>query len=187
MPSGSGKYLTKWFGIAVGIAIAFLCLLCLNLHTDRVPWGHSVEPLAVSEKNAGDRYVYEAYLPNAFDKKQTILFKTTHTRVSVKISGMEIYRYGFDESSPSFLKSPGTYWHLVQIPKHLYFSGVSHDRRGNKIHPAYRCYSAVDQLWKPRGLYSESDFADVSDHHDRCHHSLYRHSLPDFTYHRPDP
>lgn len=117
MPSGSGKYLTKWFGIAVGIAIAFLCLLCLNLHTDRVPWGHSVEPLAVSEKNAGDRCVYEAYLPNAFDKKQTILFKTTHTRVSVKISGMEIYRYGFDESSPSFLKSPGTYWHLFQIPK----------------------------------------------------------------------
>lgn len=117
MPSGYGKYLTKWFGIAVVVAIGFLCLLYPKLHMERRLERHPAELLEMSGEKTGDLQIYEILLPNTFDEKQTILFKTTHTRVVVKISGEEIYRYGYDESKPSFLKSPGTYWHLTDIPE----------------------------------------------------------------------
>lgn len=55
-------------------------------------------------------------LPDDFADGQYILFKTTHTKVEVAVGNEVIYRYGWEENSPDFLKSPGTYWHVVSVP-----------------------------------------------------------------------
>ena len=47
---------------------------------------------------------------------ESILFKTTHTRVVVYAGDQALYRYGWEDGR-YFLKSPGTLWHIVTIPE----------------------------------------------------------------------
>lgn len=56
-------------------------------------------------------------LPEEFNGQRSLLFKTTHTAVEVLLDGEEIYQYGRDENTPKFLKSPGSCWHIVDLPE----------------------------------------------------------------------
>ena len=55
-------------------------------------------------------------LPAEFDIPRSILFKTTHTIAEVWLDGKMLYQYGREESAPKFMKSPGSCWHIVDIP-----------------------------------------------------------------------
>lgn len=56
-------------------------------------------------------------LPKDFNVPKSILFKTTHTIAEVWLDGEKIYEYGNEEDAPSFMKSPGSCWHIVDIPE----------------------------------------------------------------------
>lgn len=56
-------------------------------------------------------------LPEDFASERYLLFKTTHTKVEVLTDDEVIYRYGWEEDAPAFLKSPGTLWHVVRVPE----------------------------------------------------------------------
>lgn len=58
-----------------------------------------------------------AILPEAFDLPQSLLLKTTHTILEIQLDGQIIYQYGNEENAPRFLKSPGTYWHIADVPE----------------------------------------------------------------------
>ena len=55
-------------------------------------------------------------LPEEFDIPMSIMFKTTHTIAEIWLDGEMIYQYGNKENAPKFMKSPGSYWHIVDIP-----------------------------------------------------------------------
>jgi hypothetical protein len=55
-------------------------------------------------------------LPEDFDIPRSILFKTTHTIAEVWLDGEKIYEYGNEADAPDFMKSPGSCWHIVDIP-----------------------------------------------------------------------
>ena len=56
-------------------------------------------------------------LPGAFKNQRAILFRTTHTCVEILLDGKEIYQYGREKDAPAFMKSPGSCWHIVDIPE----------------------------------------------------------------------
>lgn len=55
-------------------------------------------------------------LPEDFDIPRSILFKTTHTIAEVWLDGEKIYEYGNEADAPGFMKTPGSCWHIVDIP-----------------------------------------------------------------------
>lgn len=55
-------------------------------------------------------------LPEDFDVPKSILFKTTHTIAEVWLDGEKIYEYGNEADAPGFMKTPGSCWHIVDIP-----------------------------------------------------------------------
>ena len=56
-------------------------------------------------------------LPEDFDVPKSILFKTTHTIAEVWLDGEKIYEYGNEADAPGFMKTPGSCWHIVDIPE----------------------------------------------------------------------
>lgn len=74
-------------------------------------------------------------LPDEFRDQQSLLFKTTHTRVEIFLDGKEIYQYGEDKNAPEFMKSPGSCWHIVDIPKNS--SGKTLELRILPTYPGY--------------------------------------------------
>ena len=56
-------------------------------------------------------------LPGAFKNQRAILFRTTHTCGEILLDGKEIYQYGREKDAPAFMKSPGSCWHIVDIPE----------------------------------------------------------------------
>ena len=74
-------------------------------------------------------------LPDEFRDQQSLLFKTTHTRVEIFLAGKEIYQYGEDKNAPEFMKSPGSCWHIVDIPKNS--SGKTLELRILPTYPGY--------------------------------------------------
>lgn len=51
-----------------------------------------------------------------FVMPQTLLFKTSHLRFKIYINEKMVYSFGYEENAVSFLKSPGTSYHLVELP-----------------------------------------------------------------------
>ena len=74
-------------------------------------------------------------LPGAFKNQREILFRTTHTCVEILLDGKEIYQYGEDKNAPEFMKSPGSCWHIVDIPKNS--SGKTLELRILTTYPGY--------------------------------------------------
>lgn len=87
-------------------------------------------------------------LPEEFDIPMSIMFKTTHTIAEIWLDGEIIYQYGNEENAPKFMKSPGSYWHIVDIPK--YSAGKKLEI---KIIPVYPDYygNSVDIFLGTRG------------------------------------
>ena len=75
------------------LALVFFCLSGAHLHTHEAP----VELLSgsLSEQQSAQTRVLTITLPEAFDQAQSILFKTTHTRVEVSVERDTVYRFGY--------------------------------------------------------------------------------------------
>lgn len=87
-------------------------------------------------------------LPEEFDVPKSILFKTTHTIAEVWLDGEKIYEYGNEEDAPGFMKSPGSCWHIVDIP-----GGSAGKSLEVRIIPVYEGYygNAVSLVYGTRG------------------------------------
>lgn len=83
---------------------------------ERVSFNNTVK-LETEEDTAGEIKTKNLILPEEFDIPRSLLFKTTHTSVQILLDGEEIYQYGHEENAPKFMKSPGSCWHIVDIPK----------------------------------------------------------------------
>ena len=91
--------------------------------------------LETEEKTEDEIKTQNLVLPEEFDIPRSLLFKTTHTAVEILLDGELIYQYGNEANAPKFMKSPGSCWHIVDIPK---------DSAGKKMEvrilPAYPGY-----------------------------------------------
>lgn len=101
---------------------------------ERVPFNNTMK-LETEEDTSGEIKTENLILPEEFDIPRSLLFKTTHTSVQILLDGEEIYQYGQEKNAPKFMKSPGSCWHIVDIPK---------DSAGKKLEvrilPAYPGY-----------------------------------------------
>lgn len=82
---------------------------------EKLFWDNTVR-FATRELNEEEVTTESISLPAEFDVPKSILFKTTHTIAEVWLDGKMIYQYGEEESAPKFMKSPGSCWHIVDIP-----------------------------------------------------------------------
>ena len=73
--------------------------------------------LETEEKTEDDIKTQNLVLPEVFDIPRALLFKTTHTAVEILLDGELIYQYGNEANAPKFMKSPGSCWHIVDIPQ----------------------------------------------------------------------
>lgn len=133
------------FGGAAGAALLFLLWIFLGfgaaestLPLDNGIWYTGAETFE------GDVRVLSFQVPEAeYSEGRTLLFKTTHTRVEVLAGETVVYRYGWEEGAPSFLKSPGTLWHLVTIP-----AGHQGESVRLRIYPVYQnFYGSTDRVF----------------------------------------
>lgn len=109
------------FSTAAAIIFSFVFLFWLEYGFDikksELPLVYT-ENLTIESDISMNQRSITAVLPDDFVHTQTLLFKTTHTKVHVLLDGEEIYCCGCDEDAPAFMKSPGTLWHLVSVPEH---------------------------------------------------------------------
>ena len=91
----------------------------------------------VYEERGAQTRVLSITLPADFDAAQSLLFKTTHTSIDVTVGRRTIHTHG-TEDNPSFLKSPGALWHIVDVPEgsagetlNIYIRAVYKDYYGN--------------------------------------------------------
>ena len=73
--------------------------------------------LETEEKTEDEIKTQNLVLPEEFDIPRALLFKTTHTAVEILLDGELIYQYGNEANAPKFMKSPGSCWHIVDIPQ----------------------------------------------------------------------
>lgn len=111
---GVGRKLIAAFMVAVLLAVMFVGWIFLRTGSRTELFVRSTTRLErqVSYENGVE--VQTAQLPPS--APMSIMFKTTHTKVEVYAGQDLIYRYGWEEDAPEFLKSPGTLWHIVSVP-----------------------------------------------------------------------
>lgn len=73
--------------------------------------------LVTTERFEDNIRIEDVILPDSFQNQQSILFRTTHTRAEVLLDGEKIYEFGNDTDTLRFMKSPGSCWHIVDLPK----------------------------------------------------------------------
>ena len=101
---------------AAGLALAFLCCVFLRSgETAQLNFQEAVR-LELSGREADGVEVLTAELPGDWSG-QAVMFKTTHVRVEILKEGRVLYRWGWEETAPDFLSSPGTRWHVVDLPE----------------------------------------------------------------------
>ena len=80
-----------------------------------LPFDNTTSLKTTSSKTDDAKTEY-VILPDEFHTQKSILFRTTHTDAEVWLDGKLIYQYGNEENAPKFMKSPGSCWHIVDIP-----------------------------------------------------------------------
>ena len=99
----------------LSICVLFVIwLLATRYHVDDKLEFDNVNTLAVEMQEDGRQRVYSAVLPEAFESSQSILFKSTYATVEVMLDDDDVYT--FETVKRITGKSPGTYWHVVQLP-----------------------------------------------------------------------
>ena len=91
------------------------------------------------ERDAQTR-ILSITLPEEFDTAQSLLFKTTHTAIEVSVGRETVHVHG-RENNPSFLKSPGALWHIVDLPE-----GSAGKTLSIYIHAVYENYYGNDPV-----------------------------------------
>ena len=130
------------------LALVFFCLSGGHLHTHEAPV--SALSGALCEQQSAQTRVVTVVLPKDFDGARSILFKTTHTRVEVSVGRKTVYRFGY-EGNPSFLRSPGAVWHVVDLPEgsagstlSIYLTAVYEDYYGNDLVLSYGSHEGCE-------------------------------------------
>ena len=82
---------------------------------EKLFWDNTIQ-CETKELEEGEIKSENIALPEDFDIPRSILFKTTHTIAEVWLDGEKIYEYGNEADAPGFMKSPGSCWHIVDIP-----------------------------------------------------------------------
>lgn len=113
----TGRRLTICFGIIAAATVLFLCWLFFgfSISQNKFPMSETTL-LSLSKEEEADVRMQSTILQEDFEEAQTLLFKTTHTKVEIQLDGETVYRYGWEEDAPAFLRSPGTLWHMVKLP-----------------------------------------------------------------------
>ncbi len=110
----AGKKLMTCFCAVLAAGIFFLAWYALGHKPDaRLNFGGTA-PLEQEMREDGNRRLYTAVLPEAFESAQSLLFKSTHEKVEIFVDNETVYTYGMETSRLG--KSPGTYWHVAAIP-----------------------------------------------------------------------
>ena len=113
------KRLTFWLitGIALGITLIAVMFFLLSSHRLDMPV-HGTQRLdaRMAEESRAQTKVLSVTLPEDFDETRSLLFKTTHTQLSVTVGRESIYTYD-SSGKTSFMRSPGAVWHIVNVPK----------------------------------------------------------------------
>lgn len=113
----TGRRLIISYGVIAAATVLFLCWLFFGFSVSRSSFPiNETKLLSVRSVEEDDVLVQSITLQNDFEETQTLLFKTTHTKVEVQLGDEIVYRYGWEEDAPAFLKSPGTLWHMVKLP-----------------------------------------------------------------------
>ena len=82
---------------------------------EKLFWDNTIQ-CETKELSEGEIKSENIALPEDFDIPRSILFKTTHTIAEVWLDGEKIYEYGNEPDAPGFMKTPGSCWHIVDIP-----------------------------------------------------------------------
>lgn len=92
------------------------------------------------EERSAQTRILSITLPEDFEKAQSLLFKTTHTAIEVTVGRQTVHTHGA-EDNPSFLKSPGALWHIIDLPE-----GSAGQTLSIYIHAVYKDYYGNDPL-----------------------------------------
>ena len=65
-------------------------------------------------RDEGKETIFTVVLPKEFEDAQSVLFKSSHAKVEVLLDGKVVYEFG--TKKPVVGKSPGTCWHVVDLP-----------------------------------------------------------------------
>ena len=82
---------------------------------NELPFDNTTSLKTTSFKTDGAK-TESVILSDEFHTQKAILFHTTHTNAEVWLDGKLIYQYGNEKHAPKFMKSPGSCWHIVDIP-----------------------------------------------------------------------
>ena len=82
---------------------------------NELPFDNTTSLKTTSFKTDGAK-TESVILSDEFHSQKAILFQTTHTNAEVWLDGKLIYQYGNEKHTPKFMKSPGSCWHIVDIP-----------------------------------------------------------------------
>jgi diguanylate cyclase (GGDEF)-like protein len=72
--------------------------------------------MQVTEGSNEYAYSADTILASEFDKPLALSFKTSDIRMKIYLDNELIYSFGYTDNSVPFLKSPGTSWHIVELP-----------------------------------------------------------------------
>ena len=110
----ASRKLTYLFGAALAVTVLFCVWMYFTTDRD-VPIGISnVEVLETDLRQEGSTRQKTAVLPADFETARSLLFKSTHEMVEVFVDDKSVYTFGMGKNR--FGRSPGTYWHVVDIP-----------------------------------------------------------------------
>lgn len=140
--------------------IVFCCLLgVLFLTMSFVIAGFAVSPVYLDKDTIyhipstqivfDHGYFNVVYFKNDDISDKTLMFCTTHMQVDVDVNNQTIYSCGYETDAPGFIKSTGTIYHVVRLPKDYTNSAVR-----IKTVPLYEGNPPNPQLYIYGGSYS---------------------------------
>lgn len=141
-----GKKLLACFGAACLAAVLFLCWLYQAAPAGEDLRSSGTTALKTELQQEGETQTRTAVLGAEFAYPKSILFKSTHASVEVEVDGQVVYRFG--EEEPIAGKSPGTYWHVVDLP-----AGSENKTLSVKLTTAYHAFygSETEIVYGGRG------------------------------------
>ncbi len=114
------KYYSRALIIVIILATIFVIGMAIEFdHSNIIIKSDTLKPfqeMRVSNGINPCEYKAKVILNIDFIMPQTLLFKTSHLRFKIYVNEKMVYSFGYEENAVSFLKSPGTSYHLVELP-----------------------------------------------------------------------
>lgn len=112
----SGKKMAISFAVvAITIVLFWVCIFAAQTQPlDKFSLKNATK-MTGELKEEGNQSVFSCVLPQEFENGKSVLFKSSHASVEVLLDGEVIYTFGTEK--PVVGKSPGTCWHVVDVPE----------------------------------------------------------------------